>query len=107
VTRQSGDVLFVWVWAWNPDDIPHTSELNLRNRSGKLTPEGIPKDEGEEGSVIEVLIHLDQVQDFTYPPERTAAGKTPEGDEGSVTNVLICLDQVHVCTPITPSARPW
>jgi hypothetical protein len=104
VTRRSGDVLFVWAWAWSPDDIPRTSELNLRNRPGKLTPEGIPEDEGEEGSVIEVLIHLDQVQDFTYPPERTTAGKTPEGDEGSVTKVLIRLDQVHVYTPI---ARPW
>ncbi|KAE8773432.1 hypothetical protein D1007_54320 [Hordeum vulgare] len=77
-TRRNRSALFASLWTWNPDMIPRAADFTVLSRpdcvrSRESLPEGAPVEEGKEGPFFPVLIHLDEVKDYT---------PLPEGDEG-------------------------
>ncbi|KAE8790015.1 hypothetical protein D1007_35694 [Hordeum vulgare] len=81
-TRRNRSALFAWVWTWNPDTIPRASDLTVLSRpdcvrSRESLPEGAPVEEGKEGPFFPVLIHLDEVKDYTPLPECDEGGDWP------------------------------
>ncbi|KAE8776775.1 hypothetical protein D1007_50538 [Hordeum vulgare] len=79
-TKRNRSALFAWLWTWNPDMIPRAADFTVLSRpdcvrSRESMPEGVPMEEGKEGPFFPVLIHLDEVKDYT---------PLPEGDEGGV-----------------------
>ncbi|KAI5014618.1 hypothetical protein ZWY2020_056008 [Hordeum vulgare] len=54
---------FVWVWTENPHYIPRVADLTIVERAGyghnrHQLPDGVPAEEGRQGPMIGVLIHL-------------------------------------------------
>ncbi|KAE8816361.1 hypothetical protein D1007_06218 [Hordeum vulgare] len=81
-TRRNRCALFAWVWTWNPDMIPRASDLMVLSRldcvrSRELLLEGASVEEGKEGPLFPVLIHLDEVKDYTPLPESDEGGEWP------------------------------
>ncbi|KAM0858268.1 hypothetical protein ACQ4PT_047934 [Festuca glaucescens] len=68
ITRDNTAALFAWVWSLDPDLIPVVKSHSILNRPAERReslPEGTPAEEGRDGPLYRILIHLDRVLDYT------------------------------------------
>jgi hypothetical protein len=68
VLQDNTAALFAWVWSLDPDLIPCVKAHSILNRPavGRADlPEGTPAEEGRDGPLYRVLIHLDTILDYT------------------------------------------
>ncbi|KAM0847122.1 hypothetical protein ACQ4PT_055217 [Festuca glaucescens] len=72
VLQDNTAALFAWVWSLDPDLIPCVKPHSILNRPavGRADlPEGTPAEEGCDGPLYRVLIHLDTILDYTLIDE--------------------------------------
>ncbi|KAE8795883.1 hypothetical protein D1007_29157 [Hordeum vulgare] len=80
--RRNRSALIAWLWTWNPDMIPRAADFTVLSRpdcirSRESLPEGAPVEEGKEGPFFPVLIHLDEVKDYTPLPDEDEGSEWP------------------------------
>ncbi|KAI4978148.1 hypothetical protein ZWY2020_014702 [Hordeum vulgare] len=80
--RRNRSSLIAWLWTWNPDMIPRAADFTVLSRpdcirSRESLPEGAPVEEGKEGPFFPVLIHLDEVKDYTPLPDEDEGSEWP------------------------------
>ncbi|KAI4992226.1 hypothetical protein ZWY2020_046718 [Hordeum vulgare] len=84
---QNVTAFFVWVWTENPDYIPKAADLTIVERAGDgrnrhQLPDGVPAEEGRQGPMTGVLIHLVLAKDYSHvasdaPPRQSTRASTP------------------------------
>ncbi|KAE8801074.1 hypothetical protein D1007_23285 [Hordeum vulgare] len=67
---QNVTAFFVWVWTENPDSIPKAADLTIverarDSRNRHQLPYGVPAEEGPQGPMTGVLIHLVLAKDYS------------------------------------------
>ncbi|KAM0842749.1 hypothetical protein ACQ4PT_058165 [Festuca glaucescens] len=68
VLHDNTSAFFAWVWYLDPDLIPCVKPHSILNRPavGRADlPEGTPVEEGRDGPLYRILIHLDTILDYT------------------------------------------
>ncbi|KAK1652519.1 hypothetical protein QYE76_070324 [Lolium multiflorum] len=68
VLQDNTAALFAWVWSLDPDLIPCVKAHSILDRPavGRADlPEGTPAEEGRDGPLYRVLIHLDTIIDYS------------------------------------------
>ncbi|KAI4984894.1 hypothetical protein ZWY2020_017524 [Hordeum vulgare] len=68
---QNVTAFFVWVCTENPDSIPKAADLTIVKRAGDgrnrhQLPDGVPAEEGRQGPMTGVLIHLVLAKDYSH-----------------------------------------
>ncbi|KAI4983829.1 hypothetical protein ZWY2020_025695 [Hordeum vulgare] len=103
---QNVTAFFVWVWTENPDYIPKAADLTIVERAGDgpnrhQLPDGVPAEEGRQGPMTGVLIHLVLAKD--YSPVASDCSTTPEYPRIYTYNVQIGTMDGRVVPPKHPS----
>ncbi|KAM0847320.1 hypothetical protein ACQ4PT_055093 [Festuca glaucescens] len=68
ILRDNTAALFVWAWCLDLDLIPKIKPHSILGRPAERRqdlPEGTPAEEGRDGPLYRILIHLDKVIDYT------------------------------------------
>uniref|UniRef100_A0ACD5YKB7 Uncharacterized protein n=1 Tax=Avena sativa TaxID=4498 RepID=A0ACD5YKB7_AVESA len=68
VLRDNTAALFAWVWCLDPDLIPRCTSHSILDRPAtrrEALPEGTPAEDGRDGPLFRIFIHLDRVIDYT------------------------------------------
>ncbi|XP_044961213.1 uncharacterized protein LOC123412323 [Hordeum vulgare subsp. vulgare] len=79
---QNVAAFFVWVWTENPDSIPRAVDLTIIERAGDgrnrhQLPDGVPAEEGRQGPMTGVLIHLVLAKEYSQRASDSAAEEYP------------------------------
>lgn len=74
-------LVYAWVWAWSPDDIPTMNGFSnidrpVDGRRVPVLPKACPREKGLHGPQYPVLIHLDETLDYSPVSERPPGSST-------------------------------
>jgi hypothetical protein len=68
ILKDNTAAVFVWVWCLDPDRIPKIKPHSILGRPAERRhdlPEGTPAEEGRDGPLYRILVHIDKVIDYT------------------------------------------
>ncbi|KAI5018191.1 hypothetical protein ZWY2020_043079 [Hordeum vulgare] len=103
---QNVTAFFVWVWTENPDYIPKVTDLTIVERAGDgrnrhQLSDGVSAEEGRQGPMTAVLIHLVLAKD--YSPVASDSSPTPKYPRIYTYNVQIGTMDGRVVPPRRPT----